>query len=121
MIMQHPQKDEFTLSLKNRLISSIAQMVETDRADDSLCTLSLQSTTYSMRHAWIDTDDGTIRIDLEEWDNEEEWDNAIARVTVESEKLAIDLLKDWLTGQSLEKYSNLSKDYGILTRKLVIA
>ena len=121
MIMQNSQKDEFTLSLKNHLILSIAQIVETDRADDSLCTLSFQSITCPMRHAWIDTDDGTIKIDLEEWDNEEEWDNAIVRVTVESEKLAIDLLKDWLTGQSLEKYSNLNKDYEILTRKLVIA
>ena len=77
-------KDEQTLGLRQKILSGIVQAQETDRADSGLCTLSFQSTEYPERHAWVDTDGEFIAIDLEDWRDENEWDNAIARVSVSS-------------------------------------
>jgi hypothetical protein len=114
------QKDKFTAALRQQLIASIAQAQETDRADDALCTLSFQSRLHPDRHAWIDTADQIIKIDLEDWTDENEWDNAIARITISAD-LAIELLQDWFLGSDLENYSNLNKAYSTVTKKLVTA
>jgi hypothetical protein len=53
------------------------------------------------RHVWIDTDDHQIKLDLEDWQNEEQWDNAIARITVESLEFAVDVVQTWLANGSL--------------------
>jgi hypothetical protein len=119
MTQSTAQKDEFTTALRAQITKTIAQATETDRADDSLCTLSFQSTIYPERHAWIDTADQSIKIDLEDWQDESEWDNAIARVTIAAE-ITIELLQDWFSNNSLDKYANLNKNYGIVTKKLVI-
>jgi hypothetical protein len=120
MTQSTAEKDEFTTKLRQQITTAIPQATETDRADDSLCTLSFQSKIHPERHAWIDTADQSIKIDLEDWQDESEWDNAIARVTISAE-IAIELLHTWFSGNSLDKYANLNKNYGIVTQKLVIA
>ncbi|NEP51522.1 MAG: hypothetical protein F6K65_23065, partial [Moorea sp. SIO3C2] len=74
-------------------------------------TLSFQSINYPERHIWIDTDGDGIAIDLEDWQDEREWDNAVARITVEATAEVVDIVKTWLSGEKLDNYSNLNKDY----------
>ncbi len=114
-------KDEQTLDLRQQILSKIVQAQETDRADESLCTLSFQSINYLERHAWIDTDGEFIAIDLEDWRNENEWDNAIARVSVSSIEVAVVLLKDWFSGDRLHAYTNLNQSYELITPPLAMA
>ena len=121
MIQQLASKDGFTETLRQQILITIPQAEETDRADTSLCTLSFQSKLHAQRHAWIDTDEEIIKIDLENWQDENEWDNAIARVTLESTEIAIDLLQDWFTGSNLDNYANLNKTYEIVRKRLVTA
>ncbi|NEO97012.1 MAG: hypothetical protein F6K56_45745, partial [Moorea sp. SIO3G5] len=47
----------------------------------------------------------------EDWQDEREWDNAVARITVEATAEVVDILKIWLSGEKLDNYSNLNKDY----------
>jgi hypothetical protein len=109
------QKDEITEKIRQAIEKKIPEAAETDRAEVSLCTLSFQSSSYPERHVWIDTDDG-MRIDLEDWQDESEWDNAVARMTVESIEELVDLVKTWLLGGNLEQYSNVNKEYGIVKK-----
>lgn len=121
MSHQSIQKDAETLILRQQILSTIQQAQETEDANVSLSSLSFQSKLYPERHAWIDTEEGLITIDLEDWQDEAEWDNAIARVTVNSDVMAIDLIKDWFTGSNLDRYVNLDKTYGTVSEKTVIA
>jgi hypothetical protein len=116
-VMSHPiaLKDEPTTRLRQKILLRLSQAQETDRADDGLSTLSFQSKLYPDRHTWIDTDGELIQIDLEDWQDEQEWDNAVARVTVPSGEVAIALLSDWFMGNSLENYANLNQTYDLLT------
>lgn len=113
--------DEQTLHLRQQILSEIVQAQETDRADDALCTLSFQSINYPERHAWIDTDGEFIAIDLEDWRDENEWDNAIARVSVSSTEVAVALLADWFSGDRLHAYTHINQSYELITPPLVIA
>lgn len=110
------QKNKLTETIRRLLKEALPEAHETDRAEASLCELSLQSSRYPERHAWIDTDDDHIKIDLEDWQDENEWDNAVARVTVESLEEAISIVRTWLSGENLNEYSNLNNDYGLVRK-----
>ncbi|MEM9540866.1 MAG: hypothetical protein AAGA60_15340, partial [Cyanobacteria bacterium P01_E01_bin.42] len=92
------EKDNLTEKLRQTLLKNIAAIQETDSAEMSLCNLSFQSRVYPERHIWIDTDCDEIDIDLEDWQDEDEteWDNAIARVRVDSLEEAIEFVRDWV-------------------------
>ena len=104
-------KDTFTTKIRQVILQNISVAAETDRAEESLCNLSFQSKTHPARQIWIDTDNDEIAIDLEDWDNETEWDNAVARFTVDSLEELIELMKIWLEGYNLEKYYEMGKKY----------
>ncbi|GET39456.1 hypothetical protein [Microseira wollei] len=114
------QKDELTEKIRQTIAKKIPEANESDRAEVSLCTLSFQSSIYPQRHVWIDTDDG-IKIDLEDWQDESEWDNAVARITVESIEELVDLVRTWLGGENLEQYSNVNKEYKIVKKIAAIS
>ncbi|HBE16906.1 MAG TPA: hypothetical protein DEG17_11660 [Cyanobacteria bacterium UBA11149] len=48
---------------------------------------------------------------MEDWSDEIEWDNAVARIAVESPEEAIEIVKIWLSGGNLDNYANVNKDY----------
>jgi hypothetical protein len=91
-------KDEITQKLRQLIGQHISIAQETDRAAANTCTLSFQSITYPERHVWIDTNLNGIAIDLEDWHNETEWDNAVAHFTVDSIQAAFSIVKHWLLG-----------------------
>jgi hypothetical protein len=104
-------KDTFTTKIRQIILEKVSTANETDRAGEALCTLSFQSKIYPERQIWIDTDNNKIAIDLEDWDNEIEWDNAVARFTVDSVEELIDLIRIWLDGFNLEEYYEIEKEY----------
>ncbi|NET62646.1 MAG: hypothetical protein F6K47_43120, partial [Symploca sp. SIO2E6] len=91
---------------------------ETPRAEACLSTLSFQSRNYPERHIWLDTDGYGIAIDLEDWQDEQEWDNAVARITVEAIDEVVDIVNNWFSGANLGNYSNLNQEYGIVKKNL---
>jgi hypothetical protein len=77
-----------------------------------------QSKTYPEKHVWIDTDFNGIAIDLEDWKMSNEWDNAIARIQVESLEEATEIIQIWLSGGKVDDYySNLNKSYERVFKK----
>jgi hypothetical protein len=116
MSLHHGPKDQTTEEIRQLIKQSVPEADETDRAAASLCSLSFQSNRYPERHVWLDTGEMILQIDLEDWQNGKEWDNAIARVTVESVKEAIALTQAWLSGSRLEEYSNLNQVYGLIDK-----
>lgn len=111
MTLRTDPKDDITETLRQMIGEIIPIAYETDRAEACLSTLSFQSINYPERHIWIDTDGDGIAIDLEDWQDEREWDNAVARITVEATAEVVDIVKTWLSGEKLDNYSNLNKDY----------
>ncbi|MBP0018964.1 MAG: transposase family protein [Cyanobacteria bacterium SBLK] len=106
------EKDDLTEKLRQILLRNIVVIKETDSAELSLCNLSFQSRVYPERHIWIDTDCDEIDIDLENWQYEYEWDNAIARVRVDSLEEAVELIRDWVIQPEInDYYYNLNKNY----------
>ena len=57
---------------------------------------SQPSTLYPQKHVWIDTDLEGISIDLEDRAIEGEWDNAVARLTVQTFTEAAGIVHAWL-------------------------
>ena len=118
MSLRTDKKDELTEYLRQMLGRNIVQVYETSRAETSLCTLSFQSTTHPERQVWIDTDLKGIGIDLEDWNRESEWDNAVARIKVESLEEAVEIIQVWLSGKNLDNYySNINKKYEKVFKK----
>ncbi len=105
------EKDQITEKIRHLIRQNIPEARENNRAEMSLCTLSFQSTVQPERQVWIDTDFDGIGIDLEDWSNETEWDNAVARIAVESPEEVVELVKIWLSGGNLDNYANVNKDY----------
>lgn len=89
-------KNKITQQLRQLIRQQIPEAQETDRAAANTCTLSFQSTTYPERHVWIDTNVEGIEIDLEDWNDENEWDNAVTRLSVDSIQAAAATVKNWL-------------------------
>lgn len=119
--MSLDQKDEMTEILRHLIEAAVSAAIENNRAEASLCSLSFQSRTHPERHVWLDSENESIRLDLEDWQDGDQWDNAVARVTVGSLDEAVDLVKVWLFGENMAQYSNLNRDYGIVTRKAAIS
>ena len=112
IISKEATKDEKTTCLRQLIKRRVGYVHETDRAEVLLYTLSYQSPILPERHVWVETGPDYISVDLEDWENEtEEWDNAVARVTVDSPDEAVGLIQTWLSGQSLHNYTNLNKNY----------
>lgn len=101
MTLSTSPKDKITESIRQQIGKAVPEAVETDRAETSLCSLSFQSKTHPERHIWVDTDEQHLQLDLEDWQDETEWDNAVDRITVESVSAVIDILKGWLSGETL--------------------
>jgi hypothetical protein len=117
MAQPKTRKDATTERLRQLVQQSVPVVRETERADAFLCILSFQSISFPERHVWVDTKLDGIGVDLEDWNVEGEWDNAVARVKVESLEDAAELIQTWLSGESLEKYSNVNKEYQKITKK----
>lgn len=116
-------KDLVTEQLREMIHQYAPSARETDRAEALTCTLSYQSITHPERHIWIDTDlggpgiePGGIGMDLEDWTALGEWDNAVARVRVDTVQEASMLVELWLGGGNLEGYTNVSKEYTTVQR-----
>jgi hypothetical protein len=105
MTLSASPKDNITENIRQQIGKAVPEAVETDRAEASLCSLSFQSTTHPERQIWIDTDEQHIQVDLEDWQDETEWDNAVERTTVESVSAVIDILKCWFSGGTLNRSS----------------
>jgi hypothetical protein len=101
MTLSTSPKDKITENIRQQIGKAVPEAVETDRAEASLCSLSFQSKTHPERHIWIDAEEQQIQIDLEDWQDETEWDNAVDQITVESVREAIDILQCWLSGETL--------------------
>lgn len=86
-----------------QLVLKCFRVVETNRADCSLCTLSFQSITIPKLHVWVDTDlAGQLVIDLEDWEYEGSWDNAVAHLTANDLETCSAIIIAWLTGESID-------------------
>ncbi len=112
------EKDELTRQLQQMIASQIPFATETDYAEANLCSLSWQSRTIPNRHAWLDIDADGVNVDLEDWTVEGEWDNAVARVSVETFAETLKLLEIWFSGEALQRhYHNISLNYEKLQPK----
>ncbi len=104
-------KDELTEKLRNLIVNQVPNAKETNNAEAFLSTLSFQSIICPERHVWIDTDLDGIGVDLEDWSVEGEWDNAVARVKLDSLDAAKELVQTWLSCGNLDNYTNVNKEY----------
>lgn len=111
-------KNEVTETIRQMIGHQLPFVCETNRAETFLSTLSFQSTVYPERHVWIDTNLDGIGIDLEDWNNQSEWDNAVARITVDSLDEVVEIVKIWLSGGFLDNYSNVNQEYQRVVKKL---
>lgn len=113
MTQKNTKKDEKTEQLRQMIQQKIVSIVEeTSDADDWLCTLSYQSKIFPEKRIWVDTNlKGSIGVDLEDVETGSEWDSAIARVKVDTLEDALELIQTWLSGQDMDKYTNLNKEY----------
>jgi hypothetical protein len=94
-------KDEITEQLRQMIVARVSTAQETDDAEALLTALSFQSTSCPERHIWIDTDLAGISLDLEDWNIEEEWDNAVAHINVTSLVEVVNITETWLSGVKL--------------------
>jgi hypothetical protein len=96
------EKNDETEMLR-RLVLLSKEVNETGGADCGLTTLSFQSVRYPNRNVWVDTDlAGDLSIDLEDWQNDEAWDNSVAHLTAPSMERAGAIIIAWLSGQSVD-------------------
>ena len=118
MKLRSDAKNELTDRLRQEIGHRVTEALETDNAKIGLCTLSFQSTAYPERHVWVDTDLDGIGIDLEDWNIEEEWDNAVARIRVDSLEDAVEIIQIWFSGGQLDNYANVGLEYERAFKKL---
>ncbi|MDM8528274.1 hypothetical protein QUF58_08670 [Anaerolineales bacterium HSG24] len=113
-------KDKTTEKLRQMIIYQIPIAHETDEAEALLTALSFQSQLYPVRHVWIDTDlGGIIGMDLEDWTYQDEWDNAVARIKVDTLADAVEIIQVWLSGANLfDWYSNVNRKYLSVKKKM---
>ena len=91
-------KNQETESLR-QLVKLSGEVKETGDADANLTTLSFQSVRHGNRHVWVDTDlAGELSVDLEDWQNDEAWDNSVAHVTASSIEVASEIIIAWCRG-----------------------
>ena len=114
MTLSTSPKDKITENIRQQIGKAAPEAVETDRAEASLYSLSFQSETHPQRQIWIDTDEQDIQVDLEDWQDETEWDNAVDRITVESVSTLIDILKHWFSGEKSDDSSYPFRQVGAI-------
>lgn len=101
------EKDDRTERLRSKLMRC-HELKETDRADSGMTTLSFQSVHFSQRHVWIDTDlSGCISIDIEDWSDNNMWDNSVASFATHDFELCASIAIAWLRGKSEEECRQL--------------
>lgn len=94
---------ELVESLRRLVLESVNEARETDRAAADLLAVSFQSEKFPERHVWAYSyEEGVIEIDLEDWNTDETWDNAVARSTVTSMSEAVKIIRDWISGTAKE-------------------
>lgn len=77
-------------------------IVETDRADNSLIDLSFQSKNRPERHAWIGCyKRKSLFVDLEDWNDETRFDNVVLTFTG-SVDTTVAIVVKWLDGESVD-------------------
>lgn len=119
MSIRNDEKDKSTQQLRIMIGQKIHHAYETASAELSMCNLSFQSTQMPERSVWIDLQDPKhITIDLEDWNVEDEWDNAIARVSVKNLEEAVQLTEDWLSGKGLADYAGLNMEYKVVKKQV---
>ena len=97
-------------------------IVETEWAKDAGDDVrTFRSVTIPDRHCWVDSyfrAEHGIAVDLEDWSDDSEWDNAIYRVTVQSTADLCVLVKAWFDGEPPleELFVGLNKTSEIVTR-----
>ena len=100
-------KPESTEELRRAVLTS-TDVVETDRADSGLTTVSFQSVKLPSRHVWVDTDlAGVMVADLEEWANASTWDNSIAHLTAPTISILSAIVLAWLHGSTVTQCKSL--------------
>ena len=118
MTIRTDQKNNVTEQLRQMIGHKAPGARETDDAEASLTTLSFQSDIHPERHVWIDTDLEGIGLDLEDWNIEAEWDNAVARVKAQSLAEVVEITQLWLSGANLDDYyTGLNKEYKRIVKK----
>jgi hypothetical protein len=106
-------KDDYTETLRILILTSIPEAEETSNAEASLTTLSFRSRTVSNRHVWIETKTignivlRQIRVDLEDWCDEQSWDNAVARLVSCDITVIRNVVQTWLSGGEKERCLSL--------------
>ncbi len=101
-------KDDQTEQLRV-LLSHSKKIQETDAADSGLSTLSYQSKETPRRNVWIDTDlAGNIKVDIEDLDNDEKWDNSVATFTPTDINICAIITLTWLCGGSILECSEIA-------------
>src|SRR5689334_19866413 len=104
------RKDPLTHTLRQEIMTNTTFLVETERADELLSTLTFQSLLQSNRHVWIDTDMresvDAITIELEDWNVEETWDHTVAVIDTTDFAIACQVVVAWLRGDPLEACLN---------------
>jgi hypothetical protein len=106
--MMPTNKDVVTEKVRARLLGSPSKPIETHAADCAMTTLSFQSLTYSERHVWIDTDlGGESKVDLEDWNCDDTWDNSVAHVFSQNLELLSSIVELWLNGGSISDCKRL--------------
>ena len=107
-------KDNFTEGVRQAIIQQVPIAIETDRAEASLCSLAFQSQIQPNRHIWLDTDGEELHIDLEEWSNDIDWDNAVFHIETKSISDCINVIHAWFLGNSVEACIDLEgKQVGV--------
>jgi len=97
------EKDELTARVRLRLCGIDGLREDPGRAEAGLTTLAFRSADDARRNVWIDTDlGGRIAVDLEDFTDESEWDNAVVRLSVDDEQALVSVVRAWLGGGDVE-------------------
>jgi len=100
-------KDQRTSRLRTAIEILGPPIVEDDRAEAGLTTLSYWSASHPERHVWIETRlAGALVVDLEDWTYEETWDNSVAHLEASDDLVPL-IVRAWISGASVQDCINL--------------
>lgn len=105
MYLQQSQKAGYTEQLRQYISQQVAEASETNRAEASFTALSYQSRSYPNRHVWIETDEGGMTIDLEDWTIQDKEEQVVQSQDVETFDEAVTLIHDWFSGSAVRHES----------------
>lgn len=106
MNTNHCYKTKTTRKIRYFILKT-SRWFETNNAEWGTTTLSYQSRDYPERNIWIETIDyennnGTILIDLEDWNDDTHWDNSVIHFESRDYNIIVEIAKAWLGGESIE-------------------